>query len=136
MKFSGLQENLKEGLNMVSHIAGKSVNLPILNNVLIEVCDNSINLISTDLEIGITNKIRGKIETEGKYTIDAKIINDFISLLPNNKIDFELQNDELKIKCDKHQTKIKGQNAEDYPLIPKIEKKNPIIISIEEFKKL
>jgi len=135
MKFSGLQENLKEGLNMVSHIAGKSVNLPILNNVLIEVCDSSINLISTDLEIGITNKIRGKIEIEGKYTVDAKIINDFINLLPNNKVDFELQNDELKIKCDKHQTKIKGQNAEEYPLIPKIEKKNPIIISIEEFKK-
>ena len=39
MKISSLQENLKSGLITVSHITGKNVNLPILNNIMIKAKD-------------------------------------------------------------------------------------------------
>ena len=67
MKISTLQENLKHGLSLVGHLAGKNINLPILNNILIEARDGVIKLISTNLEIGITCLVRGKIETEGAH---------------------------------------------------------------------
>jgi len=37
MNLSILKENLKQGLFTVSHVAGKNINLPILNNVMIDV---------------------------------------------------------------------------------------------------
>ena len=135
MKITSLQENLKSGLFFVSHIAGKNVNLPILNNVMIEAKDKKIKLITTDLEIGIVVLVRGKIETEGVFTVDSKIISEYISLLPNKKVDINKKDSKLLIKCDNHKTTVKGQAADEFPLIPEVEKKEYYKINSEEFKK-
>ena len=135
MKISTLQENLKTGVYIVSHIAGKNVNLPILSNVLIKASKDGINLITTDLEMGIISKIRGKVETEGKYTVNAKVLSDYVSLLPNQKINLEKKDNILTVCSENYKTSIKGQEAEDYPLIPKIDKNIYFKLNIEEFKK-
>jgi DNA polymerase III subunit beta len=135
MKVTSLQENLKSGLFITSHIAGKNINLPILNNVLIEAKEGNIKLITTDLEIGITCTIRGKIEKEGVFTVDSKIISDFIALLPNKKIELERKENSLLVKSENYNTVVRGQAADEYPLIPKVEKKEVYKAEINEFKK-
>lgn len=135
MKISSLQENLKNGLFMVGHIAGKNVNLPILSNVFIDVKDGHIHLVTTDLEVGIVCTVRGKVAVEGGYTIEAKVLSDYMAVLPNKKVDIELKDNKLLIECDNYKTIIKGQGADDYPLIPKIEKKEYYKIKIDDFKK-
>ncbi len=124
IKIFSLQENLKQGLALVSHIAGKNVNLPILNNILIKVDEGKIKLAATNLEIGIISAVRGKIEAEGVFTVNSKIILDCISLLPNKKIGLNQKENEILVDCENYQAKIKGQSAEDFPLIPEVEKKN------------
>ncbi|OGY43651.1 MAG: DNA polymerase III subunit beta [Candidatus Buchananbacteria bacterium RIFCSPHIGHO2_02_FULL_40_13] len=134
MKISCTQENLNQGLMVVSHIAYKNSNLPILSNILIKVEDKLLTLLTTNLEIGVTMQIRSKVEKKGEYSIDAKLFSDYVSFLPKERIDLELEDDNLKITCEKQKTKIKGQSAIEFPLIPKIEKNNPYIISAKEFK--
>ncbi len=135
MKFSCTQENLKKGLTNITSISGKNINLPILSNVLIKASENNIKLSATDLEIGATCLIRGKVEEKGEFTVNAKLLFDYINLLPNNRIDFELIDNELNIKSDQYKTKIKGESSEDFPIIPEIEKKIGFIFDLEEFKK-
>jgi len=135
MKISCIQENLKQGLSLVSHITSKNVNLPILNNVLIEVKDGSINLSTTNLEIGINCKIRGKIESEGAFTVDAKLLTDYINLLPKERIDIELEENFLSVNCNNHSTKINGLSSVDFPLIPQLEKERPYICNADSFRK-
>lgn len=135
MKISSLQENLKNGLQITGHLSGKNINLPILNNVMIEARDGEIKLIATDLEIGIVCQIRGKIEKEGSFTVDSKIISDYISLLPNKKVDIEKKDSELLIKSENYKTSVKGMSAEDYPVIPQVERKGCYKVKISEFKK-
>ncbi len=135
MKFISLQENLKKGIFAVSNITSKNISLPILNNILIKVNKGEINLIATNLEIGITYKLRGKVEKEGEITINSKIINDYVSLLPLDKVVFEQKDKELSIKCKNYKTKIKIQNSKDFPLIPEISRSDYITISINELKK-
>lgn len=135
MKISILQENFKKALQIVSRIAGKNINLPILNNILIEVDDKKIELISTDLELGVVSKVRGKIEKKGRYTVDSKLISDYILLLPNKKIDIKLENKNFLIECDNYKTSIKGESAEDFPLIPEVSEENYYEINISDFKK-
>lgn len=134
MKISCTQENLNQGLMVVSHIAYKNTNLPILSNILIKANNKLLTLSATNLEIGITIQIRSKIEKEGEYSVDAKLFSDYVSYLPKNRIDLELEDDNLKIICEKQKTKIKGQLSVEFPLIPKIEKNNPYIVSAKEFK--
>jgi len=135
MKFTCTQENLNQGLQIVQHATTKNVNLPILNNVLIELKNNNIKLSATNLEIGITCLIRGKIEAEGTYTVNAKLISDYINLLPKENINLNLEDNQLDIKCSKHQTKIIGLESNDYPIIPQLNKKDVIRIDADKFKK-
>lgn len=124
MKIFSLQENLKQGLALVSHVAGKNINLPILNNVLIKAETGEIRLAATNLEIGIISAVRGKIEAEGSFTVNAKIISDCIGLLPNKKIGLKQKENDLLVDCENYQAKIRGQSAEEFPLIPEVGKKN------------
>ncbi|MFA4833812.1 MAG: DNA polymerase III subunit beta [Patescibacteria group bacterium] len=135
MKFSILKENLNSALFMVSHITGKNINLPILNNIMIEAGDGNIKLISTNLEVGIIHSLRGKIEKEGSFTVDSKVITDYVALLPNKKVDVEKKENNLVVECENYKTKIKGQSADEYPPIPSVDKNNYYSARVDEFKK-
>jgi DNA polymerase III subunit beta len=124
MKIFSLQENLKQGLALVGHVAGKNINLPILNNVLVRASGGEIKLIATNLEVGVISTVRGKIEQEGMFTVNAKIISDCINLLPNKKVGLNQKEGNLLVDCDNYQAKVKGQSAEEFPLIPEVDKKN------------
>ncbi len=121
MRFISLQENLKRALNIVGHITSKNINLPILNNILIKSVDGNIEFVSTNLEIGITHQLRGKIEADGEFTVDAKLIGEYVNLLSGGeKVKVEVKDDELKVECGNYKTKIKGESAKDFPLIPSV----------------
>lgn len=133
MKLIILKENLNEGLNIVNKISGKNITLPILNNILISAEKNFLNLSTTDLELGIKYWCLIKIEKEGKITVPAKILSNFVSLLPDDKISIELKGQTLDINCQNYQTKIKGLSAEEFPIIPKIENSNFIELNCKNF---
>ncbi|MCX6745777.1 MAG: DNA polymerase III subunit beta [Candidatus Parcubacteria bacterium] len=132
MKITCTQENLSQGLNIVTHIASKNTSLPILNNVLIKAEKGVVNLITTNLEMGIVCQVRAKIEKDGSYTVGSKLLNDYINLLTNEKVELELKDDFFEIKSSKQETKIKGNSAEEFPLIPQVEKNNPYACQISD----
>jgi len=134
MKFITLKENLKQGLSIVAHLTSKNINLPILNNILIKAKKEGIELIATNLEISVNHFLRGKIELEGETTVDSKIINEYISLLPEDKIEVELEKDELKISCQNYKTKIKTQEASDFPTLPNIINDNCYRLNLNDFR--
>jgi len=135
MKFTCTKENLIKGLNVVSHLASKNISLPILNNVLMEAKNDGIQLSATNLEIGVKNNIRGKVSKDGKITLPARILLSFINLLPEDRVEFELlENNEMQISSGSWQTKIKTQSAEDYPIIPEVEKKESLKIDNKKIR--
>ncbi|MBN1326003.1 DNA polymerase III subunit beta [Candidatus Falkowbacteria bacterium] len=135
MKITCTQENLKRGLNSVSHIASKNTSLPILSNVLIKADKGSVSLTTTNLEIGIRCLVRAKIYKDGSFTVNSKLLTDFINLLPNEKIDLELKDDMLEVWTENQETKMKGDSAEDFPLIPQVVKKSAYTCRVEDLLK-
>jgi DNA polymerase-3 subunit beta len=134
MKLICLQENLKKGLNNVSNITGKNLTLPILNNILLSADKKQLKLLSTDLEMAIISQIQCKIEKEGNITIPSKLLVNFINNLPNNKINIILKNNIISLKCDTYNSSIKGLDAKDFPIIPKIKSEPIIEIDSLDFK--
>lgn len=126
MKFSCLQENLKNHLNIAQNIIGKNLTLPILNNVLLETEGGRLRIASTNLEIGLKTWTPGKTERTGAITCPAKILAGFVNNLPNKKIELEAKNNMLTVKCENYRANIKGLPADDFPIIPKI-KEEPIL---------
>ncbi len=134
MKITVLQKNLKQGIFVTSSITGKNTNLPILNNLMLSAIDGAIKLSATDLEVGVSTLVRGKIDEDGTITADAKILAGYINLLPNNKIDISTNETELQLETEGYKTKIKGELADDYPLIPELEKDYYYQVKINDFK--
>lgn len=135
MNFTCTQENLHKGLLKVHGISGQNISLPILKNILLETTDGALKIKSTNLEIGIITQIGGKVEHEGKTTVDAKIMSGFVSLLPQDKIILNIQEHGLLIKGGTHQTKINTLPAEDYPVIPDVSRSRGFSASAQELQK-
>jgi len=133
MKTTILKDKLKEGVNVVERISGKSLSLPILNNILISVEKNFLKLTSTDLEIGINWWALVKKEKEGKIAIPSRILSNFINFLPNKLIDLEVKDLNLKVKCGNHQTTIKGFNPDEFPIIPKVSTEEKMALNSQTF---
>jgi DNA polymerase-3 subunit beta len=129
MKFSCTQENLKRGLLATGYVAGKNVNLPILNNVLMRIDGSVIHLISTNLEVAVRCAIRGKIDDGGEFTVPSKLFLDYVNLLPDDRVDLETTETFLKIGCRKNSTKIKGIASSEFPLIPSVDRQNMLYVS-------
>lgn len=122
MKFTCTQENLSQGLAVVSSIATKNANLPILNNILLRASDGGIELLATNLEIGITKRIRGKVEEAGQCTLPARILSEYIALLGQENVTIENDGTNLLVRSGNSETRLRGLPPEDFPLIPTIER--------------
>lgn len=132
---SFLQKNLIEGLNKVVHLSNlEKGSLPILNNILMRAEKGLLYFISTNLEIAIETYIRGKIKTPGSFTVPTTIFHSHLNFL-NDELLLTVENNQLLIKHKKGETKIKGMSSEDFPVIPRLEKKNGFKVNGQEIKK-
>jgi DNA polymerase-3 subunit beta len=119
VKLSVMQENLARGLAVVSRAVSTRGTLPVLANVLLRTEDAGLKLTATNLEIGITYWVPGKIETDGATTVPARLFSDLVSSLPSaDRVDLELQGaDVLHLRSGRFATHIKGIDADEFPAI-------------------
>ena len=136
MKFTCTQENFKNGLSLVSSVAKPSTTLPILSNVLIKADIGGVELIATNLELAVSTKIRAKVDQDGDYTVNAKLLNDYVSFLQKDNVSVELVDDQILVSCLKSSTKIKGLQATDFPVIPSLINADKIQIKAGDFYKV
>jgi DNA polymerase-3 subunit beta len=136
MKLSCLQENLNRGLNIVGRAVAARTTLPITNNILLTTDKSRLKLAATNLEMAITCWIGAKIEEEGAITVPARLLTEFISSLPNDKIDISLspRTKTLELKCARFEARISGVDAKDFPPIPKVEEGVTTKAEIEVFQ--
>jgi DNA polymerase-3 subunit beta len=115
-----MQENLARGLSVVSRAVSSRATLPVLSNVLIRTQDGGLRLTATNLEIGITAWVPGKIEVDGAMTVPARLITDVVSGLPaGERVDLQMEKDDtLLIRAGAYRTHLRGIEAEEFPVIP------------------
>lgn len=119
MNLSVIQENLARGLSVVTHAVSGRNTLPVLANVLLRTEDAGLKLTATNLEIGITYWVPGKIETDGAITVPARLLSDVVNSLPNERVDLELRDgDRLHLRCGRFETHLRGIDADEFPAIP------------------
>jgi len=120
MKLQVTQENLSKALGTVARVANSRNTLPILSNVLLKTDNNRLSIAATNLDIAITHFVGSKIETEGSITVPARLMQDFVSSLPDSVLKLELNDNKLSITTDQYQSSINGMSAEEFPIMPAI----------------
>ena len=123
MKISCLQENLSRSLAVVGRAVATRATLPVTQNVLLSVDQSMLKLSATNLEVAITTWTGAMIEEEGAITVPARLLTEFVSSLPNDKIDLEIQpgSSVLQLSCDRSKATIHGTDASEFPPIPTVD---------------
>ncbi len=121
MRLQVTQQNLNRALSTVARVANTRNQLPILANVLIKTSENRLSISATNLDIAITQYLGAKVVEEGSITVPARLMQDFISSLPDGVIELKLDDTKLNIKTDKYQSVVNGVLADDFPVMPAIE---------------
>ena len=138
MKVSVLQENLAQGLNVVSRAVSARSTYPILANVLISAEDGRLKLSATDRELGITAWISAKIEEAGATTVPARTLIDLVTTFPNETIQMELvvRTQTLQLRAGRSNAEIKGIDAQEFPPMPEPDKAAGIELTAADFKEM
>lgn len=119
MKLSCTQENLRVALSSLERVVGKQSTLPILSNILLETDKGQLRLSATNLEIGVITSIGAKIETEGRITVPAKLLINFIQNLALDQIvGIEQVGTQVVLQSGNYTVKINGLDGKDFPIIP------------------
>jgi len=119
VKLSVMQENLARGLSVVSRAVSTRSTLPVLANVLLKTEDAGLKLTATNLEIGITYWVPGKIDSDGATTVPAKLLTDYVNALQGgDKVELELTAGEtLHLRAGRAESHLKGIDADEFPSI-------------------
>jgi len=135
MKFSILQENLNKGLNTTNRFIASKAQLPILNNILIKTDQGRIKLSATNLEIGINLWLGAKIQKEGEICVPAKILTEYITSLPPQKINLENKKNLLEVNSDSYNANFITLPSVEFPIIPTLKNKPEISLSLKDLSK-
>jgi DNA polymerase-3 subunit beta len=118
MKLQVTQENLNRALSSVSRVASSRGTLSILANVLLKTSNNRLSISATNLDIAITQYIGAKISEEGSITVPARLMQDFVSSLPEGIINIELDDSKLHVSTEQYNSVVNGIVADDFPTMP------------------
>ncbi|TET98100.1 MAG: DNA polymerase III subunit beta [Dehalococcoidia bacterium] len=123
MKISSLQENLAKGLSVVGRAVAARSTLPQASHVLLASDEGRLKLVATNLEIAITCWIGAQVEEEGAVTVPARLLTDFVTSLPSERIDLAVapRTRQLALSCARNEASIAGMDAADFPPVPSVD---------------
>ncbi len=122
MKVSALQDNFSKGLSVVGRAVPARSTLPQASHVLLKTDEGRLKLVATDLMIATTCWIGAQVEEEGDVTVPARLLTDFVTTLPNERIDMTVpaRGRQLHITCARNEATMAGMDAADFPPVPAV----------------
>lgn len=138
MKVIVKQDQLAQGVGIVSRAVSTRSPLPVLANILLQTDDGRLKLSATNLEMGISAWIGAKVEQPGSLTVPSRTFADLVSNLPSD--DVTLSVDErthtLNVRCGTLNTDIKGISADEFPPMPEPDLTASIPLNVANFKEM
>ncbi|GGH11421.1 DNA polymerase III subunit beta [Sphingobacterium alkalisoli] len=130
MRFIVSTSVLLKQLQAVSGASSTSTVLPILENFLFEIKDNTLTISATDLQTSMVTSLPIEAKEEGRVAMPSKILIDTLKTLPDQPVAFSVDTNTLAIEISAGDGKYKlsGENADDFPKIPVVE--NATIVNI------
>lgn len=130
MKFSCNQDTFSKYLNILSRVVSTKPGLPILNNVFLETDKDRLTIKTTDLELSITTWIGADVQDNGKITLPAKQLSEFVNSIPEEVVTVEVEKQNFNISTTNNSASFNTMPSDDFPSIPSVSKKDEPFIQI------
>ncbi|PKP50250.1 MAG: DNA polymerase III subunit beta [Bacteroidetes bacterium HGW-Bacteroidetes-11] len=133
MRFIVSSQSLLRSLQSISGVLNSSNTLPILDDFLFELNDNTLQITASDLETTMRVTIETNMAEEGgSVAIPAKILLELLKTYGDTPLTFTI--DKLlgiEIAADEAKFKIAGHNADEFPKAPQMDEVATIVLPAE-----
>ena len=123
MKFIISSQELLKHLQLVSGVLNASNTLPILDNFLFEIKDNSLTVSASDLETTMTTTFAIESKGDVSIAIPAKLLMDALRSFPEQPLTFDIneENFHIDISVGEGNYQFSGYNGDEFPRLPQLE---------------
>lgn len=124
MNFIVSSIQLLKSLQSISGVLNSSNTLPILDDFLFELKEDSLIITASDLETTVTVNVQlSRAEEQGSITIPAKILLETLKTFPEIPLQFTIDTEvqTIEISTGEGKYKLAGHNADEYPRTPVME---------------
>jgi len=129
MKLKIKKEEILKGLQRIQGVVEKKNTMPILSNMLIIAEGSGVEIIATDLEIGLRGRYTAEVEEPGAVTVSAKKMYEIVRELPEEDIQIRVEdNNWVKIRSGHAHFKLVGLPKDEYPALPDVPEEGMIVI--------
>jgi DNA polymerase-3 subunit beta len=132
------KETLEQPLAQIIGIVEKRQTLPILGNVFIQLENNKLTLVGSDLETEITTHVHNIGGENGKTTVNARKLYDICrSLASESQLALIIEEDnKMVVKAGKSRFTLQTLSAVDYPRLEETEWKHELELSQQQLSNL
>jgi DNA polymerase-3 subunit beta len=116
MDFVTSKENLLRELQLLQGVVEKKSTIPVLAGIVIEARKDRLEMLATDLEVGIRTSCEAMVARTGAVTLQARKLFDIVRYLPDAEV--RIKSDEanwVNITCQKSRFRMVGLSSEDFP---------------------
>lgn len=119
---------LTKKMNAISTVVPSKTTMPILATVLVSAEKDGITFSATDLDVSVTSKVAGEVEEQGKIAAPARKMAEIVKSLSAGDVTLAVAEEKLTITCGKSRFVVNGRAADDFPRLPKQDRKNSFSI--------
>lgn len=129
MNFEIEKSKFLAAVQKAQSVVDKRQAMSLLSNVRLKVENQQLELVATDLEVGLKDTVEVTVHSEGSIAVSAKILYDVLRELPDSIVKFQVEDNHwIRLNCGNSDFRIVGTSDEDFPTLPEIDEK--ILIKI------
>src|SRR5213593_3667854 len=137
MQFTVNKTDLLRELQLVQGVVEKKATIPILSNLLLRATREGLEIVATDMELGIQSVCEASVEAPGAVTIHARKLHDIVRALPEAEIRVLLgKGNRVQIRCANADFKVASQGTEDFPTLREYDFKGAVTVPLEFFRSM
>ena len=120
MELTVQKSDLLRELQLCQGIVERKNTIPILGNVLLETNDDgNVQLLATDLEVGLRSLCQAAVARPGALTIPAKKLFEIVRALPDTEIRIEAgASGAVNVSAERFDSRMQTLPREDFPTLP------------------
>lgn len=129
MRFVVSSAQLLKNLQKISGVISSNTVLPILEDFLFDINNNTLQITATDLDTTMSVTMEVDSKEKFKVAIPARILLDSLNALPEQPITIAVEEttNGIEITTDNGKYKLSGENSADFP-------KEPVAEGVDEVK--
>lgn len=113
-----------ENLSLASKFTSLRItSLPILQGVYLKTEKNKLHFYASNLNSYFHKAVKVEVDKEEEFVVEPKRISEFVSFLPEGKLELETKDKQLIITAGRASGKFPHMVGEEFPKPPKIEEK-------------